>query len=299
MLTKLLSFLSAKDQLSIMRVCQQLRAHVIDTPKFWTHVDHILNPEALSFVLERAKNNPVDITNLAVENQDDVRFEAVAAHMHHIRSLCLHFSMGGTTLSTPSRAYTAFTTTAPLLQRLSFYPRLDYRTNVRFLVHSHFSISGNTMPRLSSLQLHGIEMTTALCQHIQSLRTFSFSFCNSSQYGDSSLEQSASQNLQNLSTINIELAGWNTTQRYPHLGPSVKQINIRWTRPGLFVPRNLVPDQAPWTSIQAIHVAHMCSSSADLQAVSSTLTTFAIPETTAPYQTLSLRSSGSPDTRCS
>jgi len=41
----------------------------------------------------------------------------------------------------------------------------------------------------------------------------------------------------------------------------------------------------------------MCSSSASLPTVTSTLTTFAIPETTAPYQTLCLRTSGAPDIR--
>ena len=297
MLTKSLSFLSAKDELSIIRVCQHLREHVINTPGLWTHVDRIQNPCALSFVLGRARKVPVDITNLAVEHQNDVRFEAIAAHMQHIRSLCLHFSQDITTLYMPSRAYTAFTTTAPLLQRLSLRPQRDFRTNGRSQVHSVFNIPGNTMPRLSSLQLHGVELSITLCGFIQSLRAFSFSFRDRSQYGESSLEQSACQYLHNLCTVNIELAGWNTTQRYPYFGSSVKHINIRWTKPGLFVPRDAVPNQAPWGSIQTVHVSHVYSIPAKAAAATLPLTAFAIPETTSPYHNLILRTSGAPDAR--
>jgi len=100
------------------------------------------------------------------------------------------------------------------------------------------------MPRLSSLQLQGVEMSMTLCQLIQSLCTFSFSLRDRSQYGDASLEQSATLHLRNITTLNIELAGWNTAQRYPQLGPSVKQINMRWIGSGLFVPRDAVPNQA-------------------------------------------------------
>jgi len=114
MLTKILSGLSVKDQLSIVRVCHHLREHVIDTPGLWTHVDQIQNPAALSFVLERTRNNPVDITNLSVEGTDDVRFGPVAAHMHHIRTLDLRLVPGGHTFTVSSRAYKALTTTAPV-----------------------------------------------------------------------------------------------------------------------------------------------------------------------------------------
>jgi len=72
---KSLSLLTAKDQLSIMRVCQHFRVHVIDTPSLWTHVERIQNSTALSFVIEHAKSLAVDITHLfvggAFKVQDD------------------------------------------------------------------------------------------------------------------------------------------------------------------------------------------------------------------------------------
>ena len=296
MLTKSLSLLSANDQLSIIRVCQRLREHVVDTPGLWTHVDQIRNPAALSFVLERANNLAVDITNLAVGDQNDVRFEAVATHMHHIRTLGLHLSLSDYLFAAPSRAHTAFTATAPVLQLLSFRGHRNFESGLRPCVNSLFSIFAHTMPRLSSLQLQGVEMSRTMIWPIQSLRTLSFSFRERSQYGGFSLEQSASQHLRNLTTINVELAGWNAVQGYPYLGPSIKQINIRWTRPGLFVPRDTFPNEKDWNSIQAIHVKHMCSSSSSPPAVIPPLSTFAIPETTAPYQTLTIRTSGAPHT---
>jgi len=300
MLTASLSFLSVKDQLSIMRVSQHLRWHVIETPSLWSYVDHIQNTTALSFVLELAKNIPVDITNLSIGHQNDVRFETVAAHMHHIRTLDLHLNLvilNNYTFNMPSRAYTALTTTAPVLRLLSFCADRGVGSNGRPQINSNFSISEKTMPRLSSLQLHGVEMSVNMCRLIQSLRTFSFSFHGRSQFGSASLEQSASQHLRNLTSLNIALGGWNAAQPYPYFGPSVKQVNIRWTRPGLFVPRDAVPDHVAWNSIRTVHVAHMCGSSANPPADTTPLTGFAIPGTTAPYQTLSLRTSGAPDTR--
>jgi len=297
MLTKILSLLSVKDQLSVIRVCQHLREHAIGTPDLWTHVEQIQNPAALSFVLERAGANPVDITNLSVEDSNDVLFEAVAAHMHHVRTLDLHLHPRDYTLTVASRAYTALTTTAPVLRLLSFCADRNVGSDGRPLIHSNFSISENTMPRLSSLQLHGVEMSVNMCQHIQSLRTFSFSFCEKSRSGADLLARSVSRHIHNLTTINIELAGWGTAERYPELGPSVKHINIRWTKPGSFITRDMVPNQAAWKSVRAIHVAHICSSSANPPSVTSNLANFNIPETTAPYQTLILRTSGAPNTR--
>ena len=296
-LTNLLSSLSSKDQLSIIQVCQHLREHVIGTPGLWTHVDRIDNPEALSFVLERAGNNPVDTTNLSVESTDDVIFEVVAAHMHHIQTLGLRLVPGGHTFTASSRAYTAFTTTAPVLKFLSFSASRGVGSNGHAWVSSDFSISEDTMPRLSSLQLQVVEMSTNLCRHFQSLRTLSFSLSENSRLGADSLERSISQHLHNLTTINIELAGRITVQRYPQLGPSVKHINIRWTKPGSYIPRDIIPNQAAWKSVTAIHVAHIGSSSANPPAAPSPVTTFAIPETAAPYQTLIFRTSGAPNRR--
>ena len=259
-------------------------------------MDRIDNPEALLFVLERAGNNPVDITNLSVEDSDDIRFEAVAAHMHHIRILGLCVRQRGTNFTTPSCAHTAFTTAAPLLRILSFSPHRDARANRRCLVHSMFKIPENTWPRLSYLELHGVEMTSNLCSRVQTLRAFSFNLLEPSRFGTSSLDKCPSQYLRHITTINIELAGWNASQGYPELGPSVTQVNIRWTRPGLFVPQDAVPSQAVWTLIRAIHVSHMSMSSDTLLDAATTTPTFVtIPQTGAPYDTLSLRTSGAPD----
>jgi len=297
MLTKILFSLSVKDQLSIIRVCQHLREHAIGTPGLWTHVDQIQNPAALSFVLERTGNNPVDITNLAVKSPNDPQFGAVAAHMHHIRTLGLQLGPYNYTFTTGSSAFKAFTTTAPMLQSLSFRAHRGVGSKGNPWVSSNFSTSKDTMPRLSSLQLRGVDMTTTMLQQMHSLSTVSFSFGERFIYHGSSLAQNASQHLHNLTTINIELASWIGLQEYLDLGPSVKRVNIRWTKPGLFVPCDAVADGGDWNSIRAIHVKHMCSSSTHPPAVTSYRATFAIPGTDAPYQTLSLRTSGPPDTR--
>jgi len=282
-----------------MRVCQYLRAHVIDAPRVWTHVDQIRNPTALTFVLERAKNFPVVITNLPVENADDVRFEAVAAHMHHIRTLGLNLSQSFGTFRTESRAHKALTTTAPLLQLLSFCGRQFVAANQRLVVNSNFSISESTLPRLSSLELRGVESTTLLFQQIQSLSTVSFSGSENFQHGQGSMAKCASRFLHNLTTINFELSGWNAAARYPELGPAVRQINIRWTKPGFFISRNAVPNEAAWRSIRTVRVAHMCSSPGNTPPYDSASRNaiFGIPETEVPYQTLSVRTRGALDTR--
>jgi len=294
-----MSFLSAKDQISVMRVCQHLRAHVIDAPRVWTHVDQIGNPTALLFVLERAKNIPVDITNLSVENADDVRFETVAAHMHHIRTLGLDLGQSFGIFRTESRAHIAFTTTAPLLQLLSFCGRQFVTSNQPLAATSNFSISESTMPRLSSFELRGVELTTVLLQKIQSLSTFSFSGGENFQHGQGSMAMCASRFLHNLTTINLELSGWNTAAGYPELGPAVKQINIRWTKPSFFMSREAIPNQAAWKSIRTVRVAHMCDSPGkppeyDWDRLRDH---YGIPETAVPYQSLSFRALGASDRR--
>jgi len=174
MLTESLSFLSANDQLSIIRVCQSLRQHVVDTPGLWTHVDHIQNPAALSFVLERTRNWPVDITRICVTGPDDFRFDTLAAHMHRIRTLCLDFgpvqSMPG--IGSDTRAYKAFTVTAPLLQRLSMCALRGVESDDILRVYTFFTMPASAMPRLSSLQLHGVDLDRDFFQNTQSLRIF-------------------------------------------------------------------------------------------------------------------------------
>jgi len=209
MLTKSLSFFSAKDQLSIIRVCQSLRQHVVDTPGLWTQVDHIQNPAALSFVLERAGDSPVDITRLCVTGLDDLRFDTLATHMNHIRTLCLDFSQVTSWLgiSSSTRAYKSFATTAPLLQRFSMRAEKAIESNNHTYIFcaSACSIPASAMPQLSSFQLRGINLNRDFYHQIQSLRSFSYSGRENTTYMGSAVAENVSQQLCNLTTINLEL----------------------------------------------------------------------------------------------
>jgi len=282
-----------------MRVCQHLRRHVVDTPSLWTHVDHIQDPAALSFVLERAENVPVDITCLIVTGPDDVRFTTLAAHMHHIRTLCLNLNPIGHNyrIEKTNRAFTAFKMTAPLLQRLSMRAERAIGSDSLIQVFSSFTMAASTKPLLSSLQLHGVDLDRDFFRRLPTLREFSFSGCEDTRFLGSRVPEYISQHVHNLATINLELSGWSVTGGSSGFGQSVQQINIRWIRPGLFVPRQAIPDRAGWSSIRAVHVAHMCSSSDVLLTTTSTPTNLAIPETIAPYQNLSVRTSGAPNPR--
>jgi len=299
LLTRSLSFLPAKDILSIIRVCQLLRAHVIGTPGLWTNVNDIRNPAAFSFVLECTRNLPVDITRLCVTGPDDALFDILAAHMHHIRTLCLDFSLIASRLEISSyvRAHKAFTVTAPLLQRLAMRAQKEPNSGELFPVYYHFLIEASKMPQLSSLQLHGVQLNDNAYGQLQSLRSFSYSGPENTPYMGTAVAELVSQRLRNLTTINLELDGWYVYAGSRELGPAVQRINIHWTRHGLFFPRAAVPPRVAWQSVRAIHVAHVHNSSDAPQGATLVPTMFAIPETTAPYQTLSVRTSVAPDTR--
>jgi len=301
LLTRLLSFLSAKDQLSIIRVCQSLRHHVVDTPGLWTQVDRIQNPGALSFVLERTKSLAVDITSLSMTGEDDVRFDTLAVHMHCIRTLCLDFGQVNTRLwiSSETRAYKAFATTAPLLQRLSMRADKAIESNSHPYIFwsSACSIPARAMPQLSTLQLRGINLGCNFYRQIQSLRSFSYSGRENTAYMGLAVAEHVSQQLCNLDTINLELDWWNADIGSLTLGPAVQQINIRWNKPGVFAPRDAVPTRTAWRSVRTIHVAHVHNSSDPPPDTTLNPSMFAIPETTAPYQILTIRTSGAANKR--
>jgi len=192
-----------------MRVCQHLRLHVLDTPGLWTQVDHIQNTAALSFVLDRTKTLAVDITYLHVHGPDDIIFESVAAHMHHISTLCVHFGQIGQNLhaiKSETRACTAFTTTAPLLQRLSIHGQRSVGSDKLVQISCYFTIPARNMPRLSSLQLHGVDLDTDFFYQLKSLRSFSFRGSHDTRFFGSAQPEYVSRLLNNLTTINLELA---------------------------------------------------------------------------------------------
>jgi len=113
----------------------------------------------------------------------------------------------------------------------------------------------------------------------------------------SAVVEHVSQQLCNLTTINLELDWWNTAPGSEAMGPAVQQINIRWTKPGVFAPRDAVPTRTAWRSVRTIHVAHVHSNSDPPPGTTLDPSMFAIPETTAPYQILSIRTSGAANKR--
>ena len=294
LLVKLLSSLTAKDQLSIMRVSQHLREHVIGTPSLWTHVDRIQKPVALSFVLGCAKGSAVDIASVYVTGLDDTLFEALAAHMYHIRTLCLHVDWSPSPLLTHSqtRAYSAFTKAAPLLERLSMRTQRSAASSDLVQISCYFMISASNMPRLSSLHLHGVDLDTNLFRKLHSLSTFSFSGHEGTRFLGPAVPEFVSRLLRNLTTINLELSGWTPDANSPGFGPALQKVNIRWIKPGFFIPQEAIPNRDGWSSIRVIHIAHMPNDYHDPWAEAPAQAAFAIPETTAPYRALTVRTSG-------
>jgi len=264
----------------------------------WTHVDRIQNPAALSSVLERCKSATVDIVNLYLSIPDDALFDALSTHMHHIRTLCLHLGRKFDRFSSSTRAYRAFSMPAPLLQRLSMCADRSAESAGHLYIWSTLGISASKMPQLSSLQLRGIDLDKDFFSKLQSLNSFSFSGREDTirQLGPA-VPEFVSQLLRNLTTINLELACWNASSDSPEFGPAVQRINIRWTKPGVFVPSDALPKRAAWSSIRAIHVAQVCSSSECFPVATLTPTNFSIPQTTVPYKTLNVRTSNRQNVR--
>jgi len=104
--------------------------------------------------------------------------------------------------------------------------------------------------------------------------------------------------LRDLTTINLQLSSWIAGAGSPEFGPAVRRVNIRWTKPGPLVRlRDAIPSREAWKAIQVINMAQVGSSSMyTSDAVPSPIFS-AIPETTVPYRTLSVRASHEPHRR--
>ena len=244
MLVKCLFFLSAKDQLSTIRVCRHIRNHAIADPSLWTWVDQIDHPTALSFVLESAKDSAVDITDLHVSSQNDDQLQVVTSHMHHVRRLDVY-------VDTTFAAHAAFTTQAPMLERLSFH---NTGSNV---VYMAIRLDASNYPRLSCVQLNAIHLNGTVLsnfQTIQTLRTFSFRDLGSP---DVTILADISNKLPNITTVNLELDGWGAVLGSATLAPAIRRVNIRWMKPGPFIPFQAMPNPDVWNTAREIHISHM------------------------------------------
>jgi len=282
-LVKCLSFVPAIDQLSIIRVCRHLRTHVTNSPSLWTRVDQIHHPTALSFVLECAQDEAVDITNLRVgPNNDQLR--VVAAHMRHIRALDLY-----TDHSLETDAHTAFSTPAPLLQQLSIRGSGYHSITV-----DYGSLIASNYPRLSHFQTNWAGLDGSVCtwlpvvQSLPTLHTFSFDFADVLEDG---IVDSFAILLPRVARMNIRLRGWGLWARSP-FRPTLHRINICWTKPGPFVPSDTIPDVESWNSIRVIHIAHVSDSPGGPSQANLTGGNFPIAAQAIPYRRLWVRASG-------
>jgi len=254
MLVKCLSFVSAKDQLSIIRACRHLRARVISEPSLWTWVDRIEHPTALSFVLDCAKSSAVDITNMRVVGQNDDMLQVVASHMHHMRILSLYIDC-----SFVVDDHAAFTTPAPLLQRLSFHKA----KSASFPPSLTLKLNASNYPRLYCFQLYSMVHTGDLFSEllaVESLRIISLGKLTNANLD---YPMRIFDFFSNITTMNIELANWGPISGSFELGLASRRINIRWTKPGCFNPRQALPSNEAWDNIQAVHIVHVGSSLGD------------------------------------
>jgi len=273
MLVKCLSFLTAKDKLSVIRVCRHLRAHAIDAPSLWTRVDQIHHPAALSFVLERAKSSAVDIINLRIAVKKDPRLEVINSHMNHLRILNLHIVCTGN-----FGIYEAtFTTPAPMLQQLLIHN--SGANNVYW-----FGLTMSLYPKLSCLQLNKVTLSGINYSNfraLQTLRTISISGIDG--LGTNYLSSISSQ-LPELTTINLQLGNWGAYVGSDTPPLALRRINIRWTKAGVFTPAEIIPYPEAWNLVQAVHVTHAL--------VGSGLSgNFPIAAETKPYRSLWVRTS--------
>ena len=273
MLVKFLSFLTARDQLSIIRVCRHFREHAIDAPSLWTYVDRIQHPTTLSFILERAKDWAVDIMHLPITEQNDARLSVIRSHMNHLHILNLHinceFEITTSTFAIP----------APMLQQLSFHG-----TAPGCLVHFQSLPEVGLFPKLSRLQLNSIPLKFGCgsLRAFQNLRTISVGGGTSS--GVDNWVHFISNQLPEITTINIELGSCSSHVVSSAPAPALRKINIRWTKAGSFSPAEVIPCPEAWKLVQAVHVK-LVHTSIGLRG------NFPIPAETKPYQTLWVRTS--------
>jgi len=279
-LVKCLSFGPAIDQLSIIRVCRHLRAYVTDSPSLWTRVDQIHHPTALSFVLEHAQDAAVDIINLRVGSNND-QLRVIAAHMCHVRTLSLYIDH-----DLETNAHAAFSTPAPLLQQLTIR-----RTGSYFRKVTWGALTASTFPRLSRFQTDHAGADGSIWKwlpSIQSLHTFSFDFTS---FLGSSFVGSVCVQLRAVVTMNLQLRGWEPSSALSS-SPMLRRINIRWTKPGSFVPGDTIPDHESWNLVRAIHVSHVSDSPGRPSEADLTGANFPIPAEATPYRRLWIRTSG-------
>jgi len=272
MLVKCLSFLTAKDQLSIIRVCRHFHEHVIDAPSLWTCVDQIHHPTALSFVLERAKDLAVDIINLRITEQNDSRLQVIRYHMHHLRILNLHISCEfGIATST-------FSTPGPMLQQLSLHGTVPGR-----IVYIQSLPDAGLFSKLSRLQLGSIRLQFNYdrLRTFRNLRTISLGGIGG---GVDDWVSSISSQMPEITTINLEPGSWGSSQGSSAPAPVLRKINIRWTKPGSFSPAEVISRPEAWKSVQAVHVK-LAHTSIGLNG------NFPIPAEPVPYRSLWVRTS--------
>jgi len=285
MLVMCLSFLPAKDQLSIVRVCRHLRTHVIADSSLWSCVDQIDHPNALSFVLDRAKDSAVDIINLHISSQNDDRLQVVASHMHHLRTLDLHID-GGLTIA----GHAAFTTPAPLLQRLSLFKAQGTSATVSLT----FGLNARNYPSLSSLQLKSVRITSSIYHGLRtapSLRIISIDATSPPLY----YPMAFSYVLPSITTVNLELAGWGEIPGSSSPIQALDRINLRWTKPGPFVPNDAIPEGEAWESIRVVHVVHVVGSPGSPSRATSIGANFLIPSEIESNKHLWVRTSATGD----
>jgi len=189
-------------------------------------------------------NSAIDITNLRVGDQNDDRLRLIAHHMRRVRILSVY-------VDNSFGPHAAFTTPAPFLERLSFHNVASSSMSMEM------RLNANNYPRLSCIQFNKIQLsgtTFANFQAIQSLRTFSFGDVGSP---DISMLAQIANFLHNITTINIELASWGTSLGAATLTPAIRRVNIRWTKPGLFIPSQAMPSPSAWNLARIVHITHV------------------------------------------
>jgi len=245
-------------------------------------MDQIDHPTALSLVLDRAKDSAVDIVKLHLMSQNDDKIQVVASHMHHLRILDLHID-AGITIAT----HAAFTTPAPLLQRLSF--RKAEATGGT--VNVTLELNASNYPRLSCLQFKSIQITRNIYLDLRTapaLRIVTIDVNDMSPY----FPMAVSHVLSSITTVNLELSRWGRTSRSALPIQALDRINLRWTKPGPFVPLEAVPDvDASRNSIRAIHVIHVVGGPGSPSRATSTGANFLIPAEIESHKNLWVRTS--------
>jgi len=130
-------------------------------------------------------------------------------------------------------------------------------------------------------------------QNLHGVDSFSFSCREDSRTGSGGecLSAVAESHDNQYRARQLERSRWS-----PEFGPAVRRIDICWTKPGPLVPRDAFPNREAWKTIRVLHFAQVCSTSGATSGVLPTPTIGAIPETTAPYRNLSVRTSRGPNT---